>query len=159
MKAIALMLPVLSVLAATAVGADSQRAPWAGSARTLIEEFCSDCHDSDERKGGLDLTTLTFSPTDATNFQTWVKGHDRLATGETPPKNKPPPAATEIEAFVTQLAASLSAHESEVAARQGRATQRRLNRTEYENALRDLLDAPWLQVKEQLPEDGDAFHF
>ncbi len=44
-------------------------------------------------------------------------------------------------------------------AREGRSTQRRLNRGEYENALRDLLQAPWLQVKDQLPEDGDAYHF
>ena len=42
---------------------------------------------------------------------------------------------------------------------EGRSTQRRLNRYEYENALRDLLQAPWLQVKDSLPEDGEAFRF
>ena len=44
-------------------------------------------------------------------------------------------------------------------AREGRATQRRLNRYEYENVLRDLLHAPWLQVKDALPEDGEAYRF
>ena len=44
-------------------------------------------------------------------------------------------------------------------AKEGRATQRRLNRYEYENALRDLLHAPWLQVRDSLPEDGEAHRF
>src|SRR6185295_4530339 len=42
---------------------------------------------------------------------------------------------------------------------QGRATQRRLNRYEYENALRALLHAPWLQLRDSLPEDGEAYRF
>ena len=42
---------------------------------------------------------------------------------------------------------------------EGRATQRRLNRYEYENALRDLLHAPWLQIRDALPEDGEAHRF
>jgi len=44
-------------------------------------------------------------------------------------------------------------------AREGRATRRRLNRYEYENALRDLLHAPWLQVRDSLPEDGEQERF
>ena len=34
-----------------------------------------------------------------------------------------------------------------------------MNRFEYENAVRDLLQAPWLDLKETLPEDSDAFRF
>ena len=40
--------------------------------------------------------------------------------------------------------------------REGRAVWRRMNRDEYENTLRDLLGAPWLQIKALLPEDGVA---
>src|SRR5260370_6008270 len=40
------------------------------------------------------------------------------------------------------------------AATQGRAVLRRLNRYEYENTVRDLLSAPWLQLRDSLPEDG-----
>ena len=42
---------------------------------------------------------------------------------------------------------------------EGRAVWRRLNRYEYENALRDLLAAPWLQLRDMLPEDGEAHRF
>lgn len=42
-------------------------------------------------------------------------------------------------------------------AQNGRSKVRRLNRFEYENTLRHVLDAPWLQVAERLPEDGTAY--
>ena len=76
-----------------------------------------------------------------------------------PPKEKKRPNLTELHSFVKGLASSLTAHEHETTAREGRAQQRRLNRYEYENALRDLLQAPWLQVRGQLPEDGEAHRF
>src|SRR5437773_1650460 len=40
-----------------------------------------------------------------------------------------------------------------------RARQRRMYRDEYENAVRDLLGAPWLQIRDSLPEDGEAGRF
>ena len=43
--------------------------------------------------------------------------------------------------------------------RQGRSTLRRLNRYEYESTVRDLLSAPWLQLKDSLPEDGIVNRF
>jgi hypothetical protein len=41
----------------------------------------------------------------------------------------------------------------------GRSVLRRLNRYEYENTVRDLLEAPWLQLRDMLPEDGEAHRF
>ncbi len=126
----------------------------------LIESYCAGCHDDVEKKGGLDLTSLKFAPADRANFEHWVRVHDRLQAGEMPPKEKQKrPDATELAAFLKSLAATLTAHERDTAAREGRATQRRLNGYEYENALRDLLRAPWLQVKGQFPEDGEAFRY
>ncbi|HVS52376.1 MAG TPA: DUF1592 domain-containing protein [Opitutaceae bacterium] len=133
--------------------------PAIAGAAEFTEKYCANCHDEDELKGGLDLTTLKYVPGDPSNFLTWVKVHDRLQAGEMPPKGKEHPAPAELEKFLHDLGSSLTTYEQEVAAREGRSTQRRLNRGEYENSLRDLLSAPWLQVKDQLPEDGDAFHF
>jgi hypothetical protein len=132
--------------------------PLAGSeAGAFIAKHCASCHDGDEPEAGLDLTSLTLEGRE--NFPTWVKVHDRLQAGEMPPRTrKHRPGRAELGAFLAGLASSLTAQERE-GAREGRATQRRLNRYEYENALRDLLHAPWLQVKEQLPEDGEAFRF
>src|SRR3989449_9404105 len=76
-----------------------------------------------------------------------------------PPKKKPRPEAAELEAFTKSLSSSLVSVERARMAKEGRATRRRLNRYEYENALRDLLHAPWLQVRNSLPEDGEANRF
>ncbi len=133
--------------------------PLQAAAESFIDDYCVNCHNDQDLKGSLDLTGLEYTPGDPGNFLTWVKVHDRLAAGEMPPKGKPRPDHGELKTFVAQIASTLTDYEQAAAAREGRSTQRRLNRNEYENALRDLLSAPWLEVKSQLPEDGDAYHF
>lgn len=127
--------------------------------RPFLEKHCVECHDAETKKGDLDLTALKIEFANPTNFSKWVLVHDRVTSGEMPPKKKPRPEAAESEKFLKTLASSLTATEQARLAKEGRATQRRLNRYEYENALRDLLQAPWLQVRDSLPEDGEAFRF
>jgi hypothetical protein len=125
----------------------------------FTDQHCSSCHNDVDKEGGLDLTSLKYEPTDAQNFATWVKVHDRVQTGEMPPKEKKRPEAAAIGGFIKTISSTLVASETEALAKTGRATRRRLNRAEYENALRDILNAPWIEVKDQLPEDGEAFRF
>lgn len=142
--------------ALTGVGAAAQP-PEAVLA--MIDTRCSSCHNDDDKEGGLDLTALTYAPNDAKNFATWVKVFDRVSAGEMPPKAKARPSAEELTAFTRTLEASLVTADRARVAAGGRSTQRRLNRYEYENALRDLLHAPWLQIRDSLPEDGEANRF
>src|SRR5437899_8011476 len=129
------------------------------ASRQFVETHCVECHDAEVKKGGLDLTALKFEPANPSNFSTWVLVHDRVMLGEMPPKKKTRPETTELEAFTKSLSSSLVAAEQTRMAKEGRATQRRLNRYEYENTLRDLLQAPWLQIRDSLPEDGEAYRF
>ena len=144
-----------ALLAAVEVSA----APNDSAISTFVQKHCVECHDADTKKGDLDLTALKFDLANSTNFSKWVLVHDRVSAGEMPPKKKARPEATELETFTTSLASALSAVEQAQVLKEGRATQRRLNRYEYENALRDLLHAPWLQVKDALPEDGERYRF
>src|SRR6266852_293136 len=153
MKAFA---PFSLLFAATAALAAADLPP---ASRRFVEKHCVECHDAEVKKGGLDLTALKFDPAIPINFSTWVLVHDRLMLGEMPPKKKTRPETTELEAFTKSLSSSLVAAEQTRTAKEGRATRRRLNRYEYENALRDLLHAPWLQVRDSLPEDGEAHRF
>jgi hypothetical protein len=125
----------------------------------FIEKYCADCHDDVALKAELDLVHQTFAPQNAANFELWVKVHDRVQGGEMPPKTKARPDATATVAFVKELAADLSAVEQAAIAKTGRAVKRRLNRYEYENTLRDLLNVPWIQIKDRLPEDGEKYRF
>ena len=122
----------------------------------FVENYCAKCHNDVDKESNLDLTSVPFALDDPANFQRWAAVHDRLNAGEMPPKKKKRPEAAELEQFIHRLASSLEAQEQKSAVQQGRATQRRLNRYEFENALRDLLHAPWLQVRNELPEDGEA---
>lgn len=125
----------------------------------FLDKNCVECHDADARKGGLDLTALKSDLTDARSFETWVKIFDRTASGEMPPKKKARPDAAQQAAYLGDLSALLVRQEATRFASQGRTVERRMNRFEYENAVRDLLQAPWLDLKETLPEDTDAFRF
>ena len=127
--------------------------------KAFVGKHCVECHDADTRKGGLDLTALTFDLASPSEFNTWVKVHDRVRDGEMPPKKKARPEASELTALTSTLANALTTADLKVIARDGRATRRRLNRYEYENAVRDLLHAPWLPVRDGLPEDGLSHRF
>jgi mono/diheme cytochrome c family protein len=126
----------------------------------FFDQYCSECHYEDQ-SGGLDLSILTFEPGNRDNFSTWVRVFDRVAAGEMPPKKKVKnrPAPADLASFTQTVSSSLTAFEKELTVRDGRAIQRRLNRYEYENALRDLLNVPWAQVKDKLPHDGEAYRF
>ena len=125
----------------------------------FLEKYCLDCHDRETSKGGLDLSAILANRDGLTPYVTWVKIHDRVDSGEMPPKPKVRPEQEELQAFLKTLTASLIQTDRERIASEGRATQRRLNRYEYENTVRDLLGTPWLQLRDSLPEDGEAYRF
>ena len=148
-------LAVLALSAARPAGAAEPAAPD----KAFVGDHCTSCHNAEDKKGRLDLTSLAFDPKDPANLAVWVRVHDRVAAGEMPPKSRPRPDAARQKAFVEGLAQSIVAAERAALAGEGRATLRRLNRHEYENALRDLLGVPWAQVANRLPEDGEAHRF
>jgi hypothetical protein len=125
----------------------------------FFDQYCGDCHYEDQ-SGGLDLSVLTFDPENRDNYTTWVRVFDRVSAGEMPPKKrKERPAPADVAVFTHSVSSALTAFDKEIESRYGRAVQRRLNRYEYENALRDLLNVPWAQVKDKLPLDGEAYRF
>lgn len=130
-----------------------------GALPLFLEKHCVECHDADTKKGGLDMTVLKSDPQDPKSFAAWVKIHDRTANGEMPPKKKARPAAAEQAAYLGELSARLLREDAARIAAQGRSVERRMNRFEYENAVRDLLQAPWLDIKESLPEDTEAHRY
>jgi hypothetical protein len=127
--------------------------------RQFLEQHCFQCHDTDTREGGLDLTGLAFDTASADSFATWVKVHDRIAAGEMPPKEEPRPPEAERTAVTRELAAALVSAERRRLGLEPRTAIRRLTRVEYENTVRDLFGMPGIAVKEFLPPDGSAHGF
>ena len=158
-KKINLALLWLASTSAMTGGAALRAATPPAAATAFIEKHCASCHNDVDKENGLDLTSLAYAPDDAANFALWIKVHDRVQAGEMPPKKKARPEAADLEKFVQTMASTLTASERAMMANEGRAVQRRLNRYEYENALRDLLNVPWAQVKDKLPLEGERFGF
>ena len=127
-----------------------------GEVQAFFEKHCFECHDQQSKKGGMDLTSQALDLVDTTTFLRWVRLHDRVQSSEMPPKDSPRPGAEEIKPVLEWLSQTLRAEELQWREKNGRSVVRRMNRTEFENTLRDLLDVPWIEVQESLPDDGRA---
>lgn len=127
--------------------------PVPANARSFIVKNCVVCHRPTHPPAGIDLTTLAFNLDDVETFDRWVRVHDAVRDGKMPPGGRNL-GTTERETFLAAITAPMVAHEQRRVTTSGRAVLRRLNRYEYENSIRYLLSAPWLQLKDTLPEDG-----
>src|SRR5215472_176672 len=127
--------------------------------KAFLAKNCAACHHPPSPPLGIDLTTLTFNLSDVDTFGRWVRIHDAVRARKMPPGGRNVLAEADRAAFVNALAEPMIAHERLRARTEGRAVLRRLNRYEYESSIRELLSAPWLQLKDSLPEDGLDHHF
>ncbi|MEO2013460.1 MAG: DUF1592 domain-containing protein [Fuerstiella sp.] len=125
----------------------------------LFENHCLDCHGNVEPSGGLDLSSLKWQLDDPYLTSIWVKIHDRVASGEMPPKEDSTLENSERRAAVADLAGRMIKVQETRATQNGRAVSRRVNRFEYENILRDLLHDPHLKIADRLPLDGKVHGF
>ena len=121
--------------------------------RPYLDQHCTGCHDATEKKGGLNLEALDFGTGEESHAK-WVRVFDRVLAGEMPPPKKPRPDAAKQRAFLTVLGQGLVAQHT---ATKG-TVLRRLNRSEYENTLRDLLGVR-VEVRSLLPEDSLSHGF
>lgn len=127
-----------------------------------VNDRCIDCHSGTESEANFDITRLAAHLEDQgalsdDHLMSWVKIHDRVADGEMPPEGGL--ARDQRESFQLALRRPLAELDRQHVAVEGRAVRRRMNRFEYENSVRDLLGAPWLQLAPILPEDGERHRF
>ena len=124
---------------------------------SVIDEYCLSCHDEDNKKAGLALDTIAAHDV-STHPEVWEKVVRKLRARQLPPVGKDRPDDGTYDAVVAYLEGSLdrtaAAHPNP-----GRtATIRRLTRTEYQNAVRDLL-AVEVDVASLLPADESSYGF
>jgi hypothetical protein len=139
-------------------GAQEVNSSLAKPVATVINRYCLDCHDHESKKGELDLESLSREEV-TQHSDRWERVVRRLnARQMPPPKRKLRPTEAEYESTIQSLVATL---DSEAAAhpKPGRTeTIRRLNRTEYQNAVRDLL-ALDIDATALLPADSASHGF
>jgi hypothetical protein len=124
----------------------------------VIERYCNDCHDKETHKGNLDLATA-ISRDVTVNPQIWEKVVRRIRARQMPPADKKRPDESTYKTVLSELEGSLDAAWAQHPNPGRTDTFRRLNRTEYQNAIRDLLaleiDAAALLPKDELGHGFD----
>ena len=125
--------------------------------RAVVNRYCVGCHNNSVKTAGLALDTISAENVNQ-HPEVWEKVVRKLRARYMPPAGLPRPDERTYDAAVSSLVASL---DSAAAAKPnpGRTdTFRRLNRTEYRNAIRDLL-AIEVDVASLLPSDEASHGF
>lgn len=101
----------------------------------VIDEYCVTCHNLDDYSGSLDLSVLLNDALPG-HAETWEKVIRKLRAGMMPPPGEPRPDWSDYTSLTEELEAAI---DSSVQPNSGSVTLHRLNRSEYANAIRDLL--------------------
>jgi mono/diheme cytochrome c family protein len=152
----ALMLSPGSILDAGSQNTPAQSSSQSINPRAVVDRYCVACHNqrtktSDLALDGLDLTTP------AAHGEVWEGVVRRLRTRSMPPQGMPRPDEATYEALASYLETELD-RAAAAKPNPGRPLIRRLNRSEYANAIRDLLTLE-VDISSLLPPDDSAFGF
>jgi mono/diheme cytochrome c family protein len=142
--------------AASPPAQDSPVASVAPAHRATLDKYCVSCHKAPTPVAGLRLDNIDTANLE-TNGATWEKLARKLRNREMPPAGMPRPEPATYDALVRYIETGRD-RLAEAKPNPGRRTVHRLNRTEYGNAVRDLL-ALEIDVSELLPADDIGYGF
>jgi hypothetical protein len=131
--------------------ADAGKKQW-----KMVDRYCTDCHNAAEYAGNIDFESMGPASV-AGHAETLEKAVRKLRGHLMPPPKEPRPDEKTLTSFVSWLEGALDAA---AAGNHGypAIVPHRLNRTEYANAVRDLL-ALDVDPGEFLPQDEEVKHF
>lgn len=122
--------------------------------RAVLERYCIDCHDADTQKGNVNLDALLSEDIGARS-EVWEAIVKQLNARHMPPIGKKRPDEQGYDELIAALTKELDAQPTQ---RIAGPTFRRLTRTEYQNAVRDLL-AVEFDAKAAFPTDEISHGF
>jgi mono/diheme cytochrome c family protein len=143
--------------------AQTSRAGSVPTATTnTLQEFvsgnCYACHSSAAKMSGLDLEAVLGHPSILDNRETWEKVLTKLKAGEMPPPVMPRPDEKELQSVIAKLEGAFRAADAAAKPDPGHIAPHRLNRTEYNNTVRDLLGVD-IHPADDFPQDDSVFGF
>ncbi len=128
-----------------------------GPEQSLVNRYCLGCHNDRALQGGLSLEAAPLDNV-AGHAEVWERVVRKLRAGAMPPSGSARPDAAAYQGLVDYIETALDAR-ADAAPDPGRTdTFRRLNRTEYRNAVRDLL-ALDVDAAALLPRDDASYGF
>ena len=122
----------------------------------VVGQYCVACHNSRTLAGNLafdEIDTVDLSA----NADIWEQVIIKLRAREMPPPRRPRPDEAGYDALIAHLETALD-RAAAAAPRAGRPAMHRLNRTEYQNVVRDLLGVE-IDARVLLPAENQAYGF
>ena len=126
--------------------------------RPLLDSHCSACHSGDGAESGVRLDDRRAESAKSTDRAMWLKVVRQVEAGVMPPADSPQPTDEErkrLAAWIRDVALTPDCSHGE---RPGRVTLRRLNRSEYDNAVRDLFGVD-VKAAADFPSDDVGYGF
>jgi mono/diheme cytochrome c family protein len=162
-RACALLVGAAALLAVpSAATAAGQSDVSLSAARTVINKYCVSCHNPKLKTAGLSLSDAAGIDVSKDGLL-WEKVVRKLRAGAMPPAGLPRPDQATYDSVSAQLESALDTA-AKAAPNPGHVGPfHRLTRTEYANAIRDLLDLPVLpkelDIATLLPPDNSSTGF
>jgi len=135
--------------------ANTPAAAGLDQARAMVNTYCTGCHNSRVKTGGLALDTLDLQAA-ADNAEIWEKALRKLHGNLMPPPGSPQPPQKDLDSFVTWMESTLDSHAKGPKA--GFVPIQRLNRTEYAASVKALVGVD-LKAADVLPQDAQIDGF
>jgi mono/diheme cytochrome c family protein len=135
----------------------SQARAEASPQQVLLNRYCTTCHNERLKTGGLALDSLNIHNV-SPGAEVWERVVRKLRAGMMPPPGRPRPDEAASDQFVGWLETELDRAAVAQPNPGGSETFHRLNRAEYQNAIRDLL-ALEIDVASFLPADDSSYGF
>ncbi len=149
--------PPAACSAAGRAGASSA-AELQAAVRPLLTRYCTDCHGPAKPKAGVNLAALLIESQADGNRKIWNKVKENVEGGLMPPEGRPQPSRKEIEAVTKWIDSEQAKANRGRTADPGRVTIRRLNRSEYNNTIRDLVGLDFRPAAD-FPSDDVGYGF
>jgi hypothetical protein len=148
----------LAFLAVISVVTSAQAVPFDSRVKPLLEKYCLDCHTGKDAEGGISLDECTEAAARSTDRGIWLKVIRQVQGQAMPPRDAEQPTEAEraeLSEWISGFALKPDCSQGE---RPGRVTLRRLNRTEYNNTVRDLFGIT-LTPADEFPSDDVGYGF
>ena len=137
---------ILAAVALPCLAADT----FTLTVQPFLAKNCTSCHNAALKTANLDLQSP--QPTE------WAKVLEKIRSGEMPPKSLPRPDPAQVTAVSKWIEAEFDRQDRAMKPDPGHVTARRLNRTEYNNTVRDLLGVD-LHPADDFPQDDSGYGF
>lgn len=151
---------ILVAVAAGAVVVQATPKPpsFEKTAVPFVQQHCVECHGPKTQKKQLALHSFRDARSVIAARPTWEKILRKVESGEMPPEEKPRPADAAREAFLAAVRGVFDEADRRAPPDPGRVVARRLNRTEYNNTIRDLFGVDF-EPAADFPSDDIGYGF